>query len=100
MPWRAGRDSRRLCRGLGPGLPGAQAWAWSWRGLPEDHTGRHRPSGRKIMTMTHPDLRPFEAARPHLINLAYRMLGERAAAEDVVQPGAWLRQVTARLSVD
>jgi len=67
------------------------------------------------MTMTHPDLNPFEAARPHLINLAYRMLGERAAAEDVVQevwlrwsragqdvahPGAWLRQVTARLSVD
>jgi RNA polymerase sigma-70 factor (ECF subfamily) len=57
----------------------------------------------------------FEAERPRLLALAYRMLGERAEAEDVVQeawlrwqrhagavdaPGAWLRQVTARLAVD
>ncbi len=32
----------------------------------------------------------FEAERPSLMALAYRMLGERAIAEDVVQE-AWLR---------
>ncbi|MEJ1157090.1 sigma-70 family RNA polymerase sigma factor [Prosthecomicrobium sp. N25] len=32
----------------------------------------------------------FEAERPRLLRLAYRMLGSRAAAEDVVQD-AWLR---------
>jgi len=33
----------------------------------------------------------FEANRPHLLALAYRMLGSRAEAEDVVQD-TWLRQ--------
>ncbi|AGZ46416.1 RNA polymerase sigma factor SigJ [Actinoplanes friuliensis] len=33
---------------------------------------------------------PFEAERPHLLAVAYRMLGSRAEAEDVVQE-AWLR---------
>jgi len=33
----------------------------------------------------------FEAHRPHLLALAYRMLGSRAEAEDVVQD-TWLRQ--------
>jgi RNA polymerase sigma-70 factor (ECF subfamily) len=33
---------------------------------------------------------PFEAQRPRLFRLAYRMLGSRAEAEDVVQD-AWLR---------
>lgn len=33
----------------------------------------------------------FEAHRPHLMALAYRMLGSRAEAEDVVQD-TWLRQ--------
>lgn len=58
----------------------------------------------------------FEAQRSSLMALAYRMLGERAAAEDVVQeawlrwreiepealerPGAWLRTVTTRLAID
>lgn len=58
----------------------------------------------------------FEAERPALMALAYRMLGERAIAEDVVQdawmrwrqadgaqidePGAWLRTVTTRLAID
>ncbi|KAB0264618.1 sigma factor, partial [Microvirga brassicacearum] len=32
----------------------------------------------------------FEAHRPRLVRLAYRMLGSRAAAEDMVQE-AWLR---------
>ncbi len=65
--------------------------------------------------MTGDALHLFEAERPHLTALAYRMLGERAAAEDVVQdawlrwsahaatveaPRAWLRQVTTRLAVD
>lgn len=33
---------------------------------------------------------PFETSRPRLMRLAYRMLGSRAAAEDLVQE-AWLR---------
>jgi RNA polymerase sigma-70 factor (ECF subfamily) len=57
-----------------------------------------------------------EAERQNLISLAYRMLGERAAAEDVVQeawirwsksggdqiecPGAWLHRVTSRIAID
>ena len=58
----------------------------------------------------------FEAERTHLLSLAYRMLGEMAAAEDVVQdawikwsgadraqirePHAWLSTVTIRLALD
>jgi RNA polymerase sigma-70 factor (ECF subfamily) len=38
---------------------------------------------------------PFEAERPHLLSVAYRMLGSRAEAEDVVQE-AWLRYHKAR----
>ncbi|HET6530447.1 MAG TPA: RNA polymerase sigma factor SigJ [Actinoplanes sp.] len=37
----------------------------------------------------------FEAERPHLMAVAYRMLGSRAEAEDVVQD-AWLRYDKAR----
>ena len=58
----------------------------------------------------------FEAARPRLLGLAYRMVGTMADAEDVVQeawlrwngadqgsierPDAWLTTVTARLAID
>lgn len=58
----------------------------------------------------------FEQERPRLTALAYRMLGERAAAEDIVQdawlkwdgaqhneietPAAWLTTVTTRLAID
>jgi RNA polymerase sigma-70 factor (ECF subfamily) len=58
----------------------------------------------------------FERHRAHLRNIAYRMLGEMAAAEDVVQeawlrwqrtdgedirdPRAWLSAATVRLSLD
>ncbi len=58
----------------------------------------------------------FEAARPRLLSLAYQMLGEVAAAEDVVQeawlrwhgtdraqvraPDAWLNSVVTRLAID
>ncbi|SDG84005.1 RNA polymerase sigma-70 factor, ECF subfamily [Paraburkholderia phenazinium] len=58
----------------------------------------------------------FEAARARLVALAYRMLGSRAEAEDVVQdvwlkwqladtrevrtPAAWLTTITARLAID
>jgi RNA polymerase sigma-70 factor (ECF subfamily) len=58
----------------------------------------------------------FEGHRTHLLNIAYRMLGEMSAAEDVVQeawlrwqrsdrddirdPRAWLSAVTVRLSLD
>ncbi|MFI7541374.1 RNA polymerase sigma factor SigJ [Actinoplanes sp. NPDC049599] len=38
---------------------------------------------------------PFEAERPHLLAVAYRMLGSRAEAEDAVQE-AWLRYHHAR----
>src|SRR4051812_40019017 len=40
-------------------------------------------------------LDPFEAERPHLLAVAYRMLGSRAEAEDAVQE-AWLRHHRAR----
>ncbi len=58
----------------------------------------------------------FEAERSRLTRLAYRMLGERAAAEDVVQeaflrwtradrsdianPAAWLTRAASRLAID
>ncbi|MFM0338178.1 sigma-70 family RNA polymerase sigma factor [Paraburkholderia fungorum] len=58
----------------------------------------------------------FEAARPRLFALAYRMLGSRAEAEDVVQdvwlkwhladtralqtPAAWLTTITTRAAID
>lgn len=58
----------------------------------------------------------FEAERPALTALCYRMLGERASAEDAVQdtwlrweradragienPGAWLRRTATRIAID
>ena len=58
----------------------------------------------------------FEAARARLVALAYRMLGSRAEAEDVVQdvwlkwhladtgtvqtPAAWLTTITTRTAID
>ncbi|OZB18232.1 MAG: RNA polymerase sigma factor SigJ [Hyphomonas sp. 34-62-18] len=62
-----------------------------------------------------PDAQVFEAQRPRLLRLAYRMLGSFAEAEDVVQdawlrmqrsddlievPAAWLTRVTTRLCLD
>ncbi|MFN3522058.1 MAG: RNA polymerase sigma factor SigJ [Phenylobacterium sp.] len=62
-----------------------------------------------------PDVEPFEAARPRLMRLAYRMLGSLAEAEDAVQdawlrwrrggadvadPTAWLVRTTSRLCLD
>jgi RNA polymerase sigma-70 factor, ECF subfamily len=70
------------------------------------------------MTMGTPgvSLEVFESERPHLLGLAYRMLGVVADAEDVVQdawlrwqaadterierPAAWLTTVTTRLALD
>lgn len=59
---------------------------------------------------------PFEAERPRLLGLAYRITGSRAEADDVVQdawlrweradhaaierPEAWLTTVTSRLALD
>jgi RNA polymerase sigma-70 factor (ECF subfamily) len=58
----------------------------------------------------------FEKHRPHLLSLAYRMLGEMSGAEDIVQeawlrwqrenpetirdPRAWLSAITVRLALD
>jgi RNA polymerase sigma factor (sigma-70 family) len=66
--------------------------------------------------MTDPATDIFERERRRLTSLAYRMLGERASAEDVVQnawlrwsatdrekiktPAAWLTTVTTRLAID
>lgn len=60
--------------------------------------------------------RQFEEQRPHLLAVAYRMLGSRSEAEDAVQeswiraqrahpaevrhPGRWLTTVTARVCLD
>jgi len=61
------------------------------------------------------DIQAFEAQRPRLKRLAYRMLGSVAEAEDVVQdawlrwtragdevadPAAWLVRATSRLAID
>lgn len=62
------------------------------------------------------DIAVFERHRAHLLSIAYRMLGEMASAEDVVQeawlrwrgagdedirdPRAWLSAVTVRLALD
>jgi len=66
--------------------------------------------------MASPGNEAFEAERPRLTGLAYRMLGSRAEAEDVVQdawlrwdrtdrseirsPGAWLTTTVTRLAID
>jgi RNA polymerase sigma-70 factor (ECF subfamily) len=66
--------------------------------------------------MTDDRLARFASHRPHLLGIAYRMLGEMSGAEDVVQdawlrwqradteevrdPRAWLSAVTVRLSLD
>lgn len=42
-----------------------------------------------------PDAAAFEALRPRLFGIAYRMIGRRAAAEDIVQE-AWLRLARVR----
>jgi RNA polymerase sigma-70 factor (ECF subfamily) len=63
-----------------------------------------------------PDVAVFERHRSHLLSIAYRMLGEMAAAEDIVQeawlrwrradgeeirdPKAWLSAATVRLALD
>lgn len=68
------------------------------------------------MTAATESLELFEQERPHLLGLAYRMLGVVADAEDVVQdawlrwqavdvaaverPAAWLTTVTTRLALD
>ncbi|WP_028466374.1 RNA polymerase sigma factor SigJ [Nisaea denitrificans] len=68
------------------------------------------------MTQNGDHIREFEQARPLLIGLAYRLLGSRAEAEDVVQdtflawsgtdrdviehPRAWLTSVCTRRSLD
>ena len=43
-----------------------------------------------MSTRSAPPTAPFEALRPRLLGLAYRLLGSRSDAEDVVQE-AWLR---------
>ena len=74
---------------------------------PTTHDGR---------SPTDPAAATFDAERPRLIGLAYRMLGSLADAEDVVQdawlrwdradrsvierPAAWLTTVTSRLAID
>jgi len=66
--------------------------------------------------MSVPSAQVFEAHRPHLLGIAYRMLGEMAGAEDVAQEAwlrferadqseirdlrAWLSAVTVRLALD
>ena len=68
------------------------------------------------MTQTGISASPFEALRGRLFGLAYRMLGSRADAEDIVQeayvrwheagrgsienPEAWLVTTTSRLAID
>lgn len=65
-----------------------------------------------------PSTRAFEAQRPRLLRLAYRMLGTHAEAEDIVQeawlrwhrsdrdrdrvaaPAAWLTRIVSRLCLD
>ncbi|GLR50019.1 sigma-70 family RNA polymerase sigma factor [Shinella yambaruensis] len=63
-----------------------------------------------------PSTRTFEAQRPRLLRLAYRMLGTHAEAEDIVQeawlrwhrsdrdrvaaPAAWLTRIVSRLCLD
>ena len=72
----------------------------------EPLTGRRAPAGRDL----------FDAQRGRLLSLAYRMLGSRAEAEDIVQdawlkwhgadiaglrePAAWLTTIVTRLSID
>src|SRR5689334_24878381 len=51
---------------------------------------RHLVDGTKGDNVTDRRTQAFEAERPHLRAVAYRMLGSVAEAEDVVQE-AWLR---------
>jgi RNA polymerase sigma-70 factor, ECF subfamily len=51
---------------------------------------RLRPNNPMNRANSPPEPDPFDALRPRLFSVAYRMLGTRADAEDVVQD-AWLR---------
>jgi RNA polymerase sigma factor (sigma-70 family) len=77
---------------------------------------RRRPLFNGALSMTDPRTDCFDAQRARLLSIAYRMLGSRAEAEDVVQdawlkwhaadiadmrqPAAWLTTVVTRLSID
>src|SRR6476661_9055305 len=77
---------------------------------------RHLVDGTKGDNVTDQRTQAFEAQRPHLRAVAYRMLGSTAEADDVVQEAwlrlsrsdvstvdnlrAWLTTVVARLSLD
>jgi RNA polymerase sigma-70 factor (ECF subfamily) len=81
-----------------------------------DDRGIGRKYCGKTRRMTDKRLTSFEAQRGHLLGIAYRMLGEMAGAEDVVQeawlrwqrvaesdirdPRAWLSAATVRLALD
>lgn len=74
------------------------------------------PSTMPSSSASAPDLQAFTALRPRLFSIAYRMLGIRADAEDIVQdawlrwhqadlatlqsPEAWLVTVVTRLAID
>src|SRR5689334_4722629 len=45
----------------------------------------HNGRTSSVLPVMATDLQPFEAARPRLFGIAYRMLGSRSEAEDVVQ---------------
>jgi RNA polymerase sigma factor (sigma-70 family) len=75
---------------------------------------RKQPGQSEDSTRTHVEI--FEAARPRLLGVAYRILGSRAEAEDAVQdtflrwqgtdiatvgsPGAWLTAACTRRAID
>src|ERR1700759_1411358 len=75
---------------VGAKFSGAQARDGTCPNLPAraHRQSRHCRQSHVESCMT--DTATFERHRAHLRNIAYRMLGEMAAAEDVVQE-AWLR---------
>src|SRR6516162_679668 len=114
--WEAAARCHRTGRDGGP----ERDRVTSGRGAPSFHAGPH-PRGREARDVTEqrrdePVVEAWKAHRPYLIDLAFRMLGDIGAAEDVVQdafsrllrtsPGeiddarGWLIVVTSRLCLD
>jgi RNA polymerase sigma-70 factor (ECF subfamily) len=111
-----GRCRRRTC-GSGP-LPGPLAVQTCFRAAVTTHaaaTSSLHDAFHAELRMTDP-IAPFNRHRPRLYGIAYRMLGSRADAEDMVQetylrwhradrgrvqtPEAWLVTTVTRLCID
>ena len=123
VAWPAGRASMRsgcpACSSPATGSARSVPWPMPARRAASTPVVRPHGTARASRHERHPtdrDVTVFDAERPRLVGLAYRLLGSVADAEDVVQeawfrwaaadrdaierPAAWLTTVVSRLGLD